>query len=271
MEYSHLGVADIDLWVARPNALRDEALLERWRSWLAPDERARLAAFCFDVHRHEYLVTRGLVRAALSSYRATRPEAWQFRKGAHDRPFIEPDVGIRFNLSNAPALVVCAVSETHEVGVDVEPLSRAPEILDVAHTVFSTTELAELRGSRSAAPRLDREATLDRDEGLRPPSPREASPRIATLRSAILDRAVSLWTTKEAYIKARSIGMSLPLREITMRFEGERVRLELTPVIDDDASAWWIRTRDIDEHRVALAVRAGADATINVRVRELSL
>ena len=65
--------------------------------------------------------------------------------------------------------------------------------------------------------------------------------------------------------------MSLPLREITMRFEGERVRLELTPVIDDDASAWWIRTRDLDEHRVALAVRAGADATINIRVRELSL
>jgi len=152
----------IDLWVARPESLQQDALLERFRSWLAPDERARLEAFRFEVHRHEYLVTRGLVRTALSSYRATAPEAWQFRKGAHDRPFIEPDRGIHFNLSNTPTLVVCAISETHEVGVDVEQLSEGPQILDVAETVFSTTELGELRALDRLG-MLDRAVSLTRD------------------------------------------------------------------------------------------------------------
>src|SRR5262249_25378733 len=156
---------EIHLWIARP--ARVDA--SRFRAWLSPEEAARCARFRFEEHRHEYLVTRGLVRTALSAYRDVEPAAWVFRSNEYGRPEITPPCGLSFNLSTSLALVVCAVAEDRVLGVDVEPLARAKEILEVRDTVFTAKERA----------------------GLTP------------------DRAVSFWTLKEAYMKARGMGMSL--------------------------------------------------------------
>ncbi|MGH7285294.1 MAG: 4'-phosphopantetheinyl transferase family protein [Polyangiaceae bacterium] len=234
--------ATVDLWVAWPEQLHDAMLEERWRAWLSPGETRRYSKFHFDRHRHEYLVTRALVRIALSSHRATSPEAWSFRENEYGRPEIDPPVGLRFNLSNVPSLVVCLVSEHHEVGVDVEPLARATQILEVADTVFSSDELAALRAQDGEAMR---------------------------------DRAVSLWTIKESYIKARGAGMSLPLRDITIELGprldtgldlGAATRFRLGPSLNDDAEAWCVRTLDIDAHRIACTVRCGVNSSMRVRV-----
>jgi 4'-phosphopantetheinyl transferase len=239
LRYRHdvnvLAADELDLWLARPTELRDPMLLARWRSWLSPSEAARNAAFRFDVHRHEHLVTRGVVRTALSQYRDVAPEAWRFVANAYGRPELDPPCGLRFNLSNTAGLVVCVVSEGPEIGVDVEAHARAAEILEVVETVFSDIEIAELRALERADAR---------------------------------DRAVSLWTLKEAYIKARGMGLSLPLREISMRFE-KRPRMELGPGVGDDPAQWWLETRDIEGHRVAIAARAGEHAHMRVYLREI--
>ncbi len=75
-----------------------------------------------------------------------------------------------------------------EVGVDVEAFSRAEEIVPLAPKVFSLAEQEQL----NALPAAERP-----------------------------HRALSLWTLKEAYIKARGMGLSLPLRGISFLF-GER-------------------------------------------------
>jgi len=224
---------DIDVWLVRPDRVKDPALLARYRALLTHDEATRLAAFRAEKHRHEYLLTRALVRATLSRYRPVAPAAWRFAKNEFGRPTIDPPCGVWFNLSNCVSLVVCAVSRVREVGVDVEPLARAEEVREVQSTVFSDAELADLRA-------------LDRTK--------EA------------DRLVSLWTLKEAYIKARGIGMSAPLRQITLRFGPMgAARLELAPSVGDDASPWWFHTFDVDGHRVALASAAGsAGAVVHV-------
>jgi 4'-phosphopantetheinyl transferase len=218
-----LGANEVDLWIARPQALRSAEVLARYKSWLAPDEAKRHAAFLFDKHRHEYLVTRGLVRTALSAYRPVEPAAWKFDANAYGRPAIAPPCGLEFNLSNTQTLVVCAVAERRVVGVDVEPIARASEILGIADTVFSDQELAELRAL---------------------PDP------------AASDRAVSLWTIKEGYIKARGMGLSLPVREITVRF-AQTAALAAAP-LDEHPADWTIQTLDIDGHRIALVSPAPA-------------
>jgi 4'-phosphopantetheinyl transferase len=213
-----LGPNAVDLWVARPNAAQGADLLARFRSWLAPEEEKRFTSFCFDKHRHEYLVTRDLVRTALSTYRAVEPAAWTFIANAYGRPAITPPCGLTFNLSNTQTLVVCAVAEELEIGVDVEPIERAPTILGIADTVFSPAELAELSALAPAAAR---------------------------------ERAVSLWTIKEAYIKARGMGMSLPVREITVRF-AETIVLAAAPS-DEHPDGWALQTLDFEGHRIAVA------------------
>src|SRR5205814_2333324 len=82
---------------------------------------------------------------ALSRHGPLAPGSWRFLENDHGRPEIDPPCGLRFNATNAPALVACAVAEEAEIGIDVEPRSRAGQILEVATSVFSDLELDELR------------------------------------------------------------------------------------------------------------------------------
>ena len=186
------------LWCAYPEDLLTEATAHACASLLSEDERARWQAFRFDRDRREYLTTRALVRSALSHYHPIAPEAWRFQTNSHGRPQIDPDCGLRFNLSNFSDLVVCLISHESDVGVDVEPYENAEKIAELAPGVFSPVELAQL-------------------EALRGPEK--------------LDRALSLWTLKEAYIKATGFGLSQPLNQFSFLFGGaEGIRLEMDPI-----------------------------------------
>ncbi len=226
----------IDVWIVRPSAAVRDDLVARYRALLSPDEAARAARLRFDEHRHEFLVTRALVRVTLSEYRDVRPEAWRFASNAYGRPSIDPPCALHFNLSNTTSLVVCAVSARRELGVDVEPIERAPNILEVADTVFTDSELAELRA-------------LD-------------GPGAA-------DRAVSLWTCKEAYMKARGMGMSLPPKEIELRFAAASAPRVQVARERDDERAWALRTIDVHGHRIALCVEDDSVSELTFEVREI--
>jgi 4'-phosphopantetheinyl transferase len=222
----------IDLWVVSPESL-DEASLAEGHRLMTAEERTRQRAFVFEKNRLEYLATRGLVRTVLSRYRDVARDAWAFRRNEYGRPELEPPCGLRFNLTNHPQLVACAVRHGElEVGCDVEPLSRGDQVLGIADTVFSDRELAELR---------------------------------ALPVSAQADRAIALWTLKEAYIKARSMGMSLPLKEFAFAFSGasgapgapsSNPQISFTAEIDDAPARWAFAMIDLDGYRLSVAVES---------------
>jgi 4'-phosphopantetheinyl transferase len=217
-----MNLKPLNLWCAYPDDLLDEAVAEACLALLTEEERARVARFKFERHQRESLATRALVRKALSRYRSIAPEDWRFAENAHGKPEIEPACGLRFNLSNSPGLVVCLVAEDAGVGVDVESHERAGEILKLAPEVFSAREQAQLE-------------TLEDVEKLH--------------------RALSLWTLKEAYIKARGMGLALPLDKFSFLFGGaEGVRLEMDPSLEDEAVRWRFCLLDIAGHRIAAVV-----------------
>jgi len=118
--------------------------------------------------------------------------------------------------------------------VDVESLARAEEIVPLAARVFSAAERAQL----DALPAAERP-----------------------------DRALSLWTLKEAYIKARGMGLSLPLQEISFLFDGsDAMRFEVEPGVDDDPCRWRFCRFDHAGHRIAVAVEVNA-----ARIPEIAL
>jgi 4'-phosphopantetheinyl transferase len=214
--------APIDVYLLRPSSCGPgdhDALL----AWLHPTELERYHRFVFDRHRLEYLATRALVRRALSAHRPIAPAAWQFRITAHGRPEIDPPCGLTFNLANHPSLIICAIRPGPELGADVEPLTRGPEIVALAGSVFAPDELAALRAL-----------------------PEPARP----------DRALALWTLKEAYIKARGLGLSLPLDGFAFSFDHFHPRISFAPAIADTAERWTFRTIDLLDHRIALAIEA---------------
>lgn len=227
-----MNLKPLNLWCGYPGDLLGDGVAEACLALVTADERARIARFKFERHRREALATRALVRTTLSRYRPIAPEAWRFAENAQGKPSTEPECGLRFNLSNSLGLVVCLVAEGADVGVDVEPAERAGQILKLTPEVFSAQERAQL------------ESLPDAEK---------------------LDRALSLWTLKEAYIKARGMGLALPLDKFSFLFGGaERVRLEMDPSLGDEPGRWRFFLLGHAGHRIAGMVKREVAGALDV-------
>lgn len=224
----------LQLWCAFPDDLLDPAAAAACAALLNEGERARWQRFRPERSRREYLATHALARTALSHSRPIAPRDWRFVTNAYGKPAPAPECGLRFNLSNSVGLAVCLVVDAPiEVGVDVEDRSRAAEIADIEYKVFSAAELAQV----DALPETEKPG-----------------------------RYLSLWTLKEAYIKARGMGMALPLREISFLFDSAgEVRLEAADGVDEDASRWRFRRLDYAGHRIAMVWEGAAGRGLELR------
>ena len=193
-------------------------------SLLDDDERAQQQRYIPQAKRHEYLVTRVLVRTVLGETLGIAPQALRFVCNEWGRPAIAPDLQsspVCFNVSHTDGLVVCLVSTEGEVGVDVELFSRAPKLLTLATRVFAPRELSDL-------------AEL--------PSAEQAH------------RAVALWTLKESYIKARGMGLALPLDGFAFSFAGSQVCLEVEVALNDNGACWQFQSKPFGAHCISTAI-----------------
>ena len=198
---------DIDLWLAYYEEFEENSpgLL----GLLNDAERQQQARFHFAGDRLRYLVTRAMVRTVLSRYADVAPTDWIFGTNAYGRPEISPvhtqASTLRFNLSHTDGLIVLGIRQKLELGVDVEQLERKAN-LEVADRFFSPREAAEL--------------------ALLPPE-RQAH------------RFFDYWTLKESYIKARGMGLSIPLDSFSFEFPSEEtLRLIVDASQDDPAERW---------------------------------
>jgi 4'-phosphopantetheinyl transferase len=214
----------LQLWWAYPPGLADPGIEQACSSILNDGERAHAARFHFERNRFEYLCSHTLARIALSHAHPLPPQSWSYSFNKYGKPSPIPECGLRFNQSDSVGLVVCLVAQGVEVGVDVEERSRAPQIVGLASDVFSPAEQAQLHALPEAA---------------RP------------------DRALALWTLKEAYIKARGMGLALPLAKISFLFDSSnQIHLDLDPTLGDDPARWHFCFIDHADHRIALVVEA---------------
>lgn len=205
---------DIDIWLTYYDEVVVDRQLSRLRSILSDDEVAQEGRFYFADDRKRYLVTRAMVRMVLSRYVPIAPEHWAFSKNAYGRPaiaeaIVEAEVearGLSFNLSHTRGLIALAVTRGRELGVDVENIATRSVSLDVAGHFFSPTEVADL-----ACVAEDRQQ----------------------------DRFFEYWTLKESYIKARGMGLSLPLDRFSFRFPHQSaVSLDIDPDLQDHSDRW---------------------------------
>jgi 4'-phosphopantetheinyl transferase len=221
----------IDVWLTDPASLDDGAANERSRDWFAlldPEERARNARFLVEPPRRLHLAARVLLRQTLSHYRAVDPRDWRFGYNAYGRPYVEaPEHGrtLHFNLSHTDGLVALAVSEASDIGVDVEIVTRDLNFGQMSKAVFAQAEL-------EAYERVD------------------ASERCSAF--------FVLWTLKEAYIKARGMGLALPLDGFAFDLSGSEPSITFNARCPDDSARWrfW-HFAPTPEHRLSLAMPAG--------------
>jgi 4'-phosphopantetheinyl transferase len=82
------------------------------------------------------------------------------------------------------------------------------------------------------------------------------------------------WTLKEAYVKARGVGLFAPVEEITFTWRGGvphqgEVSVSFGPGIDDDPRTWqFAQLRPTTRHRLAVALRRPAGHSLSVVWKE---
>ncbi|MEO7274218.1 MAG: 4'-phosphopantetheinyl transferase superfamily protein [Vicinamibacterales bacterium] len=191
------GIVDLWYWFYEP--AMTSAMVETGLSWITIEEHDRYRRFRFERDRRLFLATRVLVRDVLSRYAAAAPADWRFVADQSGKPRVAlPAVSPRlhFNLTNTPGLVVCGVSVAHEaIGVDAERVDRTVNYTSLAARFFATVEAEDLRS--------------------RPP---DEWPR----------RFFEYWTLKESYLKARGLGLAVPLDQCAFALGGRDIRISFT-------------------------------------------
>ena len=202
--------------------LSEEILLDRYGGLLSPEERRRQARPSLAKRRREVLLTRALVRSVLSSYTGADPREWRFGVGAHGRPFVE-GLPLDFNLAHTEGMIACLVSDVPSPGVDVEFMSRRGRLDEVAEHFFARPECEDLRRTGEAGKRR---------------------------------RFFDYWTLKEAYIKARGLGLVLPLDAFWFTLAGDRPSISFDHRIEDDPVAWRFETLELSaDHLCSVALK----------------
>jgi 4'-phosphopantetheinyl transferase len=224
-----IDAGQVHLWLAHLNEITDPRTLAEYRLLLSEEEQRKQIRFHFERDRHRYLVTRAMQRTVLSKYVDLAPSAWRFTVNDYGRPSIAEQAGARgieFNLSHTDGLVVMGVTRERAIGVDVENVRTREVDIDIADRHFAPEEILALR----ALP----------DEKQK-------------------HRFFEYWTLKESYIKARGMGLSIPLERFAFHLEDpEQIRLTIDPGLQDYAGRWWFWQLRVDhDHLTALCAERG--------------
>ena len=204
--------------------------VQRLRQLLTADEICRAERFYFPKDRDHFIVARGVLRRILGRYLDTEPSRLRFCYSAYGKPALDAAFGggaLRFNVSHSHRAALYGVSRGREVGIDLERIR--PDFADdrVAERFFSSREVAALR---------------------------------SLPRSMQRDAFFNCWTRKEAYIKARGEGLSLPLDKFDVSLvPGEPAALLATRGDSLGASRWSLQKLEPGSGYVAaLAVEGDA-------------
>ena len=219
---------EVHVWYAAPKEVADLAGFE---ALLAPEECERHRRYRFAKDRDLFLLARGMVRLVLARYAGVDPASWRFATGPHGKPEVAAPAdheALRFNLTHTDGLVACAVAVGREVGIDAEDLGRDIGCDELARRYFSTAENAQLAQASQGRRR---------------------------------ELFFRFWTLKEAYLKARGLGLGLPLSDFSFELSSAGPpTIRFAPGLADDPLAWqFAEFRPGPRHALALAVRRDAD------------
>jgi 4'-phosphopantetheinyl transferase len=155
---------------------------------LNEEERRRAARFRVEAARHRYVAARCLTRLLLARYTRQSPESLVFTLGARGKPRLESPrhhSGFHFNSAHTGDIIAVGVAAC-ELGIDVESLRPVPKHSRLAARFCSAPEQEQLASLREE----DRDAAF-----------------------------LTMWTCKEAYLKAVGSGIAMPLRKVEVEID----------------------------------------------------
>jgi len=170
----HVFLADLD---ARPGSLAHH------ESLLPPEERDRASRFVQAQDRDRFTARRGLLRELLSRYTKIRADRIELQYSDTGKPALadsQNPSALKFSVTSREGLALCAFACGCDIGIDLERTRPVANLLEIAGEQFSGPE---------------HEFLCSLPESMR------------------LKMFYTIWTCKEAYIKARGI---IPLHQFSV-------------------------------------------------------
>jgi len=228
------------VWYLAPESIEDAATCEILTRWLSVEERGRMQKFHAPRHRHTYLVAHALVRGALARELGCEPSELIFESNAYGKPsLVLPDSSakLEFNLSHTEGMCVVALSRFSRVGCDIESLNQPGLEVDIARNFF----------------------TLEESEDI-----------LNCLPAQQVERLLTYWTLKEAYIKAEGQGLSMGLDTFYFSLqENQLPRLILKSGAQQPSAVWLFKQIMIGKHYlVSLAIEPKHAADMDIEIKK---
>ena len=214
----------VDIWLTSTEP--EEEQVRAYAKYLSQAELARAQKFRPKTAYREYIITRGLLRQALSETAGLDLGGVDFMYGEHGKPCLDARVSeetVAFNVSHSHGLALVALTLGGRLGVDLEKIRPEVEWRELAGRYFSEAEFRDLENRPQG-------------DGLK--------------------AFYACWTRKEAFVKALGAGVSYGLKQFDVSVGPEEDYAALTiRSQDEDAAAWLVKNLPVpDSHVAALAV-----------------
>ena len=224
---SSLGANDVHIWQA--SLEQSPATVETLRQLLSPDEQSRADRFHFEKDRRHFTAARGYLRTLLARYLELGPAEIRFSYTEYGKPLLAPELDqrLKFNVAHSGGLALYAFTTLGEIGIDLEHIR--PEFAgdDIARRYFSAAEVDSL----------------------------DQLP-LAARQQAFFD----CWTRKEAFIKAKGLGLSLGLNQFDVTLRPDQPAALLRTGWDPtEASRWSLQSIAVGEDFAAAVAVAAHD------------
>lgn len=236
--------AQVTLWLCPNDGLGADVARLLAEHWLDAQERRTAGKFRFERDRLQYLIAHTLVRRALALEAGLAEAELVIWRSVRGRPFLRPtsDLAARgggvldFNLSHAGGYNFLGIVRQARIGVDVERIDDRDE--HAVATIVNAISPQERAWVREADPGSERDR-----------------------------RALRVWVLKEAYSKARGLGLGIPFDSFVFGLDDESGVRAFTPPADDTGRAWrFLELEPVPGVLVAVAVPAdgGEEAVVHL-------
>ncbi|WP_052887883.1 4'-phosphopantetheinyl transferase family protein [Thermogemmatispora carboxidivorans] len=206
-----LAQGEVHIWCA--SLALSAARMAELATVLTLAEQEHAARFRSAQARQQFVAARAILRLILSHYLGQPPQQLRLRTNPWGKPELDSEPAslqsmLTFNLSHSEALALYAVADGRAIGIDLEYLRPLPgaELEQLAARYFAPAEYQAL-------------LSLTDEEKL--------------------PAFFRCWTRKEAYVKARGQGLSLPLDAFEVSLAPDSPARLLASAEEPDAPQRW--------------------------------
>jgi 4'-phosphopantetheinyl transferase len=228
-----LPEGEVHVWRAHSNGSCDT--YTTLYQTLSSDERERADKFYFMQDRARYVIARGLCRILLGRCLGIAANRLRFEYGTAGKPRLARDFQqslLHFNVAHSGSIVLVALAYRYDLGVDIERIRTDFDVDEIAQQFLSARERSSLIADVPA--------------------------------NGKHEAFFACWTRKEAYLKARGVGLGMPLDAFDVAFlPGQKPELLEIRCDPAEVQRWMLVDLDVTPgYKAALAVE---NAGVNVR------